>query len=190
MVKLDLQDAYTVLLIHPNSRPFLVFENQGIIYQYKALNFGLNVAPRIFSKILRYAIEPSRRQVIRLVYYLDDICLLSQDAQDLTRTTHKEYLGFEFNTMTMKIKVSELKIRKLMQRIKQALSPIPRSCRWIASLLGKITAMLPAVGEALLHIRHLQRNLSISLHQEAYNWEKNCTLSTQAREELTWWTTL
>lgn len=73
MVKLDLQDAYTVIPIHPETRPFLVFENEGIIYQYKSLNFGLNVAPRIFSKILRYAIEPLKKQEIRLVYYLDDI---------------------------------------------------------------------------------------------------------------------
>lgn len=45
----------------PDSRPYLVFENQGTIYKYKALNFGLNIAPRIFSKILRYAIEPLRK---------------------------------------------------------------------------------------------------------------------------------
>lgn len=118
------------------------------MYQYKALNFGLNVAPRIFSKILRYAIEPLRKQGIRMVYYLDDICLLSQDPQELEGITHKlikhleilgfilnrrkslltpsqtqEYLGFEFNTEAMKIKVPELKIKKLIQRIKQALSP-------------------------------------------------------------------
>ncbi|KAG2233244.1 hypothetical protein INT48_001693 [Thamnidium elegans] len=85
MVKLDLQDAHTVLPIHPSSRPFLAFANQGTVYQYKALDFGLNVAPRIFSKILRYAIEPLRREGIRLVYYLDDICLFSQDPQELER---------------------------------------------------------------------------------------------------------
>ncbi|KAG0752465.1 hypothetical protein G6F57_015932 [Rhizopus arrhizus] len=34
MVKLDLQDAHTVTPIHPASRSFLVFENQGKIYQY------------------------------------------------------------------------------------------------------------------------------------------------------------
>ncbi|KAG1142990.1 hypothetical protein G6F37_012541 [Rhizopus arrhizus] len=89
MVKLDLQDAYTVIPIHPASRPFLVFENQGKLYQYKSLNFGLNVAPRIFSKILRYAIEPLRKQGIRLVYYLDDICILSQDAQELAKTAKR-----------------------------------------------------------------------------------------------------
>lgn len=86
-----------------------------------------------------------------------------------------------------KIKVPELKVKKLIQRIKQALSSLPRSCRWIAGLLGKITAMLPAVGEALLHIRHLQRSLAISLTQRNYDWESQCHLSTLAMEELMWW---
>lgn len=105
----------------------------------------------------------------------------------LTPSYVQEYLGFQFNTTTMKIKVPELKVRKLIQRIKQALSPITRSCRWIAGLLGKITAMLPAVGEALLHIRHLQRSLAISLTRRNYDWESQCQLSTPAMEELRWW---
>lgn len=140
------------------------------IYQYKALNFGLNVAPQIFSKILRYTIEPLRKQGIRLVYYLDDICLLSQDALELEMIDQRiikhleslgfiinrrksllipshvqEYLGFEFNTKSMKIKVPDLNIRSLLQRLKQALLPTIQSCRWATTLLEKITATLPAV---------------------------------------------
>lgn len=46
MVKIDLKDAYTVIPIHMDSRRLLVFKNEGIVYQYKSLNFGLlNVAP-------------------------------------------------------------------------------------------------------------------------------------------------
>ncbi|KAG1183647.1 hypothetical protein G6F36_008292 [Rhizopus arrhizus] len=40
-----------------------------------------------------------------------------------------EYLVFEFNTKKMQIKVPELKIQKLMQRIKQAMTPTIRTCR-------------------------------------------------------------
>lgn len=147
-----------------------------------------------------------------MVYYLDVICILSQDAQELKRVAHKvikhleslgfilnrrkslltpfqvkDYLGFEFDTKSMKIKVPEKKIKKLIQRMKQASSPQTRSCRWVASLLGKITAMLPAVGEALLHIRHLQRCLAKNLYVQMNNWEAPCKLSTQATEELQWW---
>lgn len=212
MVKIDLKDAYTVIPIHRDSRRFLVFENEGIVYQYKSLNFGLNVAPRIFSKILRYAIEPLREQGIRLVYYLDDICILHQDSsllQDtakrvilhleslgfiinsaksvLTPSHIQDYLGFQFNTKKMEIKVPDAKIKNLRLRLKQTFHLVSRSCRWVAGLMGKITAMIPAVKEALLHIRYLQRDLARSLTRNHHNWDAQFEWSPQSREEIRWW---
>jgi hypothetical protein len=72
--KLDLKDAYVVTPIHPNSKKYLTFQNQGIVYQYKTLALGMSVSPRVFSKMMQFAIEPLRQQGTRLVYYLDDIC--------------------------------------------------------------------------------------------------------------------
>ncbi len=74
--KIDLKDAYVVIPIHPDSQDYLSFENQGTVYRYKSLAFGLSVAPRVFSKIMKYAIEPLRKEGHRIIYYLDDICLL------------------------------------------------------------------------------------------------------------------
>ncbi|KAG1137376.1 hypothetical protein G6F38_011359 [Rhizopus arrhizus] len=89
MCKIDLKDAYTVVPIHPESRKYLTFKNEGVVYQYRSLAFGLNVAPRLFSKLMRYAVEPLRQEGIRLVYYLDDICLLSKTKEDLHITVKK-----------------------------------------------------------------------------------------------------
>ncbi|KAG0753936.1 hypothetical protein G6F24_012711 [Rhizopus arrhizus] len=212
LCKIDLKDAYTVVPIHQDSRRFLTFKNEGIVYQYRSLAFGLNVAPRLFSKLMRYAIEPLRQEGIRLVYYLDDICLLGKSKEELTTTSQKviahlqklgfiinmeksvlipsqmqEFLGFQFNTKKMKITVPIQKINRLLQRIKQASQPVQRSCRWIAGLLGKVTSMIPAIGEALLHIRYLQRDLAKSLHLNHQNWERPCYLSRQSLQELLWW---
>lgn len=179
------------------------------MYQYRSLAFGLNVAPRLFSKLMRYAIEPLRQEGIRLVYYLDDICLLGKSKEELTTTSQKviahlqklgfiinmeksvlipsqmqEFLGFQFNTKKMKITVPIQKINRLLQRIKQASQPVQRSCRWIAGLLGKVISMIPAIGEALLHIRYLQRDLAKSLQLNHQNWERPCYLSRQSLQEL------
>ncbi|EIE77966.1 hypothetical protein RO3G_02670 [Rhizopus delemar RA 99-880] len=43
--KIDLKDAYVVIPIHPDSQDYLSFENQGTVYRYKSLAFGLSVAP-------------------------------------------------------------------------------------------------------------------------------------------------
>ncbi|KAG1463355.1 hypothetical protein G6F56_005301 [Rhizopus delemar] len=40
--KLDLKDAYVVTPIHPNSKKYLTFQNKGLIYQHKALTFGMS----------------------------------------------------------------------------------------------------------------------------------------------------
>ena len=78
MVKLDLKDAYVVVPIHENSKQYLSFLHRGVVYQYTSLAFGLSVAPRVFSKLMRYAIEPLKKRGIRVIYYLDDICILGK----------------------------------------------------------------------------------------------------------------
>ncbi|KAG1166489.1 hypothetical protein G6F36_012923 [Rhizopus arrhizus] len=47
--------------------------------------------------------------------------------------------------------------------------------------------MIPAIGEALLHIRHLQRDLAKSLQLNNRNWEKPCQISQQSQQEFQWW---
>lgn len=152
--KLDLKDAYVVVGLHPQSRKYLTFMNQGIVYQYKTLAFGMSVSPRVFSKMMRFAVEQLRKEGIRLVYYLDDICLLAQTKEEMHKVctrviTHltslgfilnqeksiltplhkQDFLGFTFNSTNMKITVPVKKISKLVSRIKQALQQPTHSCR-------------------------------------------------------------
>ena len=44
MSKIDLKDAYIVVPIHENSRDYLTFLHQCVVYRYKSLAFGLTVA--------------------------------------------------------------------------------------------------------------------------------------------------
>ena len=212
--KLDLKDAYVVTPIHQSSRKYLTFQNQGKIYQYKTLAFGMSVSPRVFSKLMKFAIEPMRQLGIRLVYYLDDICILDSTKTEAinhiqkvvshlerlgflisyqksvpTPLQQQEFLGFVFNTKTMKISVPIKKLTKLMRRLKQAMNhqPTQYNCRWYACLMEKMTSMIPAIGEALLHLRHMQRDLATSLFHHHQNWDAPMTLSQESRKELEWW---
>jgi len=88
----------------------------------------------------------------------------------------------------MTISVPPTKMKKLTQRVRELMrTTTPFSCRWIAALLGKITSMIPAIGEALLHVRFLQRDLSRNLRLQQYNWESPCPVSQAAKQELEWW---
>ena len=46
MLKIDLQDAYFHVLIHPNSRKYLHFAFENKVYQFRVLPFSLNTALR------------------------------------------------------------------------------------------------------------------------------------------------
>lgn len=52
--------------------------------------FGLNIAPLIFTRIMRAAFKPIRRDSIRIVAYLDDILIISEskerEVEDTGRT--------------------------------------------------------------------------------------------------------
>lgn len=200
--KIDLKNAYVVVPIHPASRQYLSFQNQGKVYQYKTLAFGMSVSPRVFSKLMIYAIEPLRKAGVRLVYYLDDISLVAQSLEEMNRVTtqvihhleslgylinreksaltphySQEFLGFHFNTKSMKISVPMKKISKLVSKLKQAIKTPARTCRWFAGIMGKMTSMIPAIGDALLHIRYLQRDLAHTLRLQHQNWYSAFQLS-------------
>lgn len=73
MAKINLKDAYTVVPLHRcSSRPSLSFEHRGVVY-HTSLPFPMSVAPRVFSKLMRYALELLSNVGIALAYYRDDL---------------------------------------------------------------------------------------------------------------------
>ena len=50
---IDLSDAYFHIPIHPSSRRFLRVEFRGKVSQFRALSFGFNSAPWLFTKVQR-----------------------------------------------------------------------------------------------------------------------------------------
>ena len=76
MSTLDLKDAYYLISIAEASRKFLRFNFQGTLFEFNCLPFGLNVAPYVFTKLMKPAISCLRKRGIRSIIYLDDILLL------------------------------------------------------------------------------------------------------------------
>ncbi len=80
MINIDLTDANLSVPIHQDSQSFLRFMWQNKPYQFKAQPFGLNVAPRVFTKLLKSVVAWLRGQGIRLIIYLDDILIMAASA--------------------------------------------------------------------------------------------------------------
>ena len=81
MINIDLTDAYLSVPIHQESQKLLRFIWQNKSYQFKAMPFGLNVAPRVFTKLLKPVVAWLRGQGIRLIIYLDDILIMASSVE-------------------------------------------------------------------------------------------------------------
>jgi hypothetical protein len=99
---LDLKDAYFHVPVRQAHRKFLRFAFMGMAYEYQCLPFGYSLAPRTFSKCVETALEPLRRQGKRILFYLDDLLILSNSEETARRDTmlvinHLSFLGFAIN---------------------------------------------------------------------------------------------
>lgn len=76
-------DAYLHIPIYKHHQKYLRFTIEEIHYQFKCLLFGINTAPRVFSKILLATIAFMRLQGITTFHYLDDILLVAHSNKQL-----------------------------------------------------------------------------------------------------------
>ena len=82
-VSLDLKDAYLHVMVHKNSRKYLRFVINGVIYQYRTMPFGLNVAPRIFTILVGTIVKWAAGNGIQMITYLDDWLILHHNVDTL-----------------------------------------------------------------------------------------------------------
>ncbi|XP_013923000.1 PREDICTED: uncharacterized protein LOC106549784, partial [Thamnophis sirtalis] len=77
LTSIDLKEAYLHVPIHPAHRKFLRFQFANQHYQYRALPFGLSLAPRTFTKLLAAIAAHLRSLPVRLECYLYNILIHS-----------------------------------------------------------------------------------------------------------------
>ena len=83
--KIDLQDAYFHVPIHPSSRKYLRFAFENRVYQFQVLPFGLNTAPQVFTRLGHTVTAYLHRQGVSVIPYLDDWLVHHPDRQILLR---------------------------------------------------------------------------------------------------------
>ena len=138
MCKVDLKDAYFCVPLQRNHQTFLRFQWKGYIYEFLCPCFGLDQAPRIFTKLLKIPIAVLRRIQIGIIIYLDDKLLMSQtiNGLEIARDTlffllqslgfviylqksvqvplqKIEFLGLEIDSVRMTLTLPQEKVKKL-----------------------------------------------------------------------------
>ena len=210
LVSIDLTDAFLSISLHESSKKFVVFEIDGQRYCYNRLVFGLTSSPRIFSKILKPAINFLRNNGIKISFYLDDIfiCASSKslaldhmnqtislltslgfsinfEKSNLVPSHSMEHLGFLWNSTSMSISFPVDKLSHLKSLARCCLHGLS-SLRTLAKLMGVLVSCGNSFAFAPLHYRSFQFCLLDGL-RSCSSWDQTWPLSQDAIDDLLWW---
>ena len=99
-ISIDLTDAYWHIPIARRLTPFLGFRLGNQAYTFKAMPFGLNIAPRVFTKLADSVVQELRRRGILVAAYLDDWIIWAASEEECLRAAKTvlhflERLGFQ-----------------------------------------------------------------------------------------------
>ena len=212
MTKIDLKDAYFSVTIHPQSQKFLRFLWQNKAFQFCSLPFGVNIAPSLFTCLMKPVAGFLRKRGARLLLYLDDMLIIGStpravndftqmpvnllkalgfminlDKSALTPAQVITFLRFTINSKTMRFTLPCEKVQKLLTLCRQTRSNLTILFRTLAQLLGLLESYRLAVWQASLHFRYLQALLIRALNQMNHNYEAPVSLCSQSLGEINWW---
>ena len=87
MISIDMQDAYFHIPIHQSSRKYLRCCFEGKIYQFRAMCFGLSMAPRVFTRVLAPLAKLTHLAGFRILLYVDDWLILAKTLEEMIRAS-------------------------------------------------------------------------------------------------------
>jgi ribonuclease HI len=212
VASVDLTDAYYHVPIRKSYRKFLRVALLGRVFSFRAMPMGLNIAARIFTKIIAQLMKFLRQEGIMIHYYLDDWLIKADSPQVLSRHVQRVlqvcqflglqinynkselspvqviiYLGVEFNLVEGIARVPWKRIRALQDSIRSILRKGGATAREWASVLGQSASMIHQVVLGALHRRPIQKFLQLRWRQEEGNWEEWIQANHEVTIAMEWW---
>ena len=84
---IDLKEAYLSVHVHKSSQKYLCSRLRNSSYAFQGLPFGLNAAPRVFTKLIKLIAAYLRKRGIRIIVYLDDFLILGSSIKESKANT-------------------------------------------------------------------------------------------------------
>ena len=134
--KIDLQDAYFHVPIHPSSRKYLRFAFENKVYQFRVLPFGLNTAPQVFTRLGHTVSGYLHRQGISVIPYLDDWLIHHPDPEVLLRHQAQlmntlDLVGFVLNRKKSELDLTQdIQFLGIRLRLDLGEASLPESKAW------------------------------------------------------------
>ena len=96
--KLDLNQGYHQLVLHPDSRHITTFSTHFGLFRYKRPSFGINAAPGKFQDVIATAIS----DIPNVKNISDDVIIYGVNTEDHDKTLHAVLTRFKELNLTLK----------------------------------------------------------------------------------------
>ncbi|XP_061707802.1 uncharacterized protein LOC133518191 [Cydia pomonella] len=218
LATIDLKEAYLLIPVREADRKYLRFQfvphgsNETEMYEFTAMPYGLSVAPKVFTKIMKEVVTHLRKQGFKSVVYLDDICcigdsydeclnnvnatvnlfetlgfIINNDKSVLQPSQICKFLGFIFDSRNLTIGLPQEKREKIYRLVSKFMK-LPRcTIREYAQLIGVLISACPATNYGWLYTKLLERHKFLSLKKHQDNYEAKINLPETILDDLCWW---
>lgn len=212
MAKIDLKDAYFAVPVDEGSRKFLRFKYNNILYEFKVLPFGLNIAPFVFTKLLKPIFYHLRSRGFLSICYLDDILLIDLSYQSCLRNvnytvsllsslgftinleksvltpSHKiQFLGFTFDSNNLTFSIPQKKKNIILDNLSRLMNKKHCKIKHFASLIGQLVAVCPVVKYSWLYIKQFEREKWLALLKGKNNYNEKMFIPDYLNNDFLWW---
>ncbi|CAJ0934768.1 unnamed protein product [Ranitomeya imitator] len=163
MVVLDLKDAYYHVPIHATHQRFLrvAISLAGTVehFQYRALPFGVAVAPRVFTKIMVEVMAHLHEQNILIIPYLDDLLIVGRSEVHCKEQLGKVMAALHNLGWIINLKKSRLQPSTSQQFLGLTVDSAQQECRLPDSKVDTIHRLASrAISNPGRHVRILSDN--------------------------------
>lgn len=207
LAKLDLENAYFLIPVDKDSSKYLRFIFQGQYFEFVCLPFGLNVAPLIFTKVMRPVVNQLRKKGLLSVIY-NDILLVAPSRQacannvrvsielleylgfvinynksNLEPSQKVDFLGITYDSRKMTLELPEAKKQKILDLLEEFSSGRIVSIRQWSSFVGSINACCPAVKYGRLYTKEFEHVRYLELLKNNNNYDEKNLYSRETRAD-------
>lgn len=209
---IDQRDAYHKIPVAKVSRKFLKFRWKSQLYQFTCIPFGLNVAPWLFTKLMKPVMSSLRKLGLLSVSYLDDCLLIGNTYEECDKNvkqtcalfnklglevnekksqkiplTEVRYLGLIINSSKMSIQIPKEREVKVIKICKALMNASNSTIHDLSVLIGNLVACIPAVPYCRLYMKQLEYEKVTALKLNKFKYDAKMSLSSKALEDLQWW---
>lgn len=207
MCTVDITKAYLHVPLAAEARRYLAFRANGRTYSFTSLPFGLNIAPRTFTLLLKPVVVYMRGKGVRLLIYLDDLIIFARTAalaREHTRaliallaslgflispksvTTPSQrirWIGFLLDSTTLSLCLPAGKVESLRKGLLTTARRAQPKARHLSSVIGDVVHASTAIPAAIQYVRAAMRALKEATRRPG-RWDSPCPLPAEAREHM------